>query len=100
AVGPEFAQACGIRSLLALPLQAAGQPIGAAVLGRTQLRTFTPEEVSRTEGLAHQAAVAIKNARLHALAEEEQHIQKDFVLVGLGQWGQKAYPHLQTLKQF
>ena len=99
-VESKYAQAFGIRSLLALPLQAAGQPIGAAVLGRSQLRTFTPEEVSRTEGLAHQAAVAIKNARLHALAEEEQHIQKDFVLVGLGQWGQKAYPHLQTLKQF
>jgi predicted dehydrogenase len=37
---------------------------------------------------------------LHALAEEERHLQKDFVLVGFGQWGQKAYGHLQTLKQF
>jgi len=99
-VGSEYARAFGIRSLLALPLEAGGEPIGAAVLGRAQLRTFTPEEVSRTQGLAHQAAVAIKNARLHARVEEEQHIQKDFVLVGLGQWGQKAYPHLQTLKQF
>ena len=99
-VDSDYAEAFGIRSLLALPLQAGGQPIGAAVLGRAQMRKFSAEEVSRTAGLAHQAAVAIKNARLHALAEEEQHIQKDFVLVGLGQWGRKAYTHLQTLKQF
>jgi GAF domain-containing protein len=93
--------AFGVRSLLALPLVADGQPIGAAILGQTERsRSFTPEEVQLAKGLAHQAAVAIKNARLHALAEEERHLQKDFVLVGFGQWGQKAYAHLQTLKQF
>ena len=56
--------------------------------------------MQRAQGLALQAAVAIKNARLHALAEEERHLQKDFVLIGFGQWGQKAYQHLLTLKQF
>jgi len=56
--------------------------------------------VQRAQNLALQAAVAIKNARLHALAEEERHLQKDFVLIGFGQWGQKAYQHLLTLKQF
>ena len=100
-VGPGYAEAFGVRSLLALPLVADGQPIGAAVLAqRDRARTFTREEVQLAQGLAHQAAVAIKNARLHALAEEERHLQKDFVLVGFGQWGQKAYGHLQTLKQF
>ena len=100
-VGPAYADAFGVRSLLALPLVADGQPIGAAVLAqRDRLRTFTEEEVQLSQGLAHQAAVAIKNARLHALAEEERHLQKDFVLVGFGQWGQKAYAHLQLLKQF
>ena len=100
-VNPSYAKTFGVRSLLALPLIADGQPIGAAVLGeRDHLRTFTPEEVERVQGLALGAAVAIKNARLHALAEEERHLQKDFVLVGFGQWGQKAYQHLQTLKQF
>ncbi len=84
-----------------IPLVADEQSIGAAVLGeRTRNRKFTPEEVQRAQGLALQAAVAIKNARLHALAEEERHLQKDFVLVGFGQWGQKAYQHLLTLKQF
>ncbi|HEY8855129.1 MAG TPA: GAF domain-containing protein [Candidatus Dormibacteraeota bacterium] len=100
-VSPSYVKAFGVRSLLALPLIADGQPIGAAVLGeRDHLRTFTREEVERVQGLALGAAVAIKNARLHARAEEERHLQKDFVLVGFGQWGQKAYQHLQTLKQF
>ncbi|HXM72631.1 MAG TPA: GAF domain-containing protein, partial [Candidatus Dormibacteraeota bacterium] len=100
-VTASYVKAFGVRSLLALPLVADGQPIGAAVLGeRDHLRTFKPEEVERIQGLALGAAVAIKNARLHALAEEERHLQKDFVLVGFGQWGQKAYQHLQTLKQF
>jgi GAF domain-containing protein len=100
-VPPGYREAFGVRSLLALPLIADGQPIGAAVLAQTERsRSFTAEEVQLAQGLAHQAAVAIKNARLHALAEEERHLQKDFVLVGFGQWGQKAYAHLQTLKQF
>ncbi len=100
-VSPGYARAFGVRSLLALPLVADGQSIGAAVLAeRDRQRIFTTEEVQRAQGLALQAAVAIKNARLHALAEEERHLQKDFVLIGFGQWGQKAYQHLLTLKQF
>ncbi len=96
-----YAKAFGVRSLLALPLVADGQAIGAAILAeRDHRHAFTPEEVQRAQGLALQAAVAIKNARLHALAEEERHLQKDFVLIGFGQWGQKAYQHLLTLKQF
>jgi GAF domain-containing protein len=96
-----YARAFGVRSLLALPLVADGQAIGAAILAEREHRhAFTPEEVQRAQGLALQAAVAIKNARLHALAEEERHLQKDFVLVGFGQWGQKGYQHLLTLKQF
>jgi GAF domain-containing protein len=96
-----YVKAFGVRSLLALPLVADGQPIGAAIIAeRDHRHAFTPEEVQRSQGLALQAAVAIKNARLHALAEEERHLQKDFVLIGFGQWGQKAYQHLLTLKQF
>jgi GAF domain-containing protein len=100
-VSPGYARAFGVRSLMALPLMADGQSIGAAVLAeRDRQRAFTTDEVQRAQGLALQAAVAIKNARLHALAEEERHLQKDFVLIGFGQWGQKAYQHLLTLKQF
>ena len=100
-VDPAYARMFGARSLMALPLIADDQAIGAAVLvERERTRRFKPEEVARAQALAVQAAVAIKNARLHALAEEERHLQKDFVLVGFGQWGQKAYQHLLTLKQF
>jgi GAF domain-containing protein len=92
----------GIRSLVALPLLVAdGPPIGAVVLAETdQQRTFTSEEVLRASALTQQAALAIQNAALHAREEEEHHIQKDVILVGFGQWGQKAYQHLLTLKQF
>jgi GAF domain-containing protein len=101
AVNPYYARLFGIRSLLALPLIARGHPIGVAVLAqRDSLRTFTAEEVQRAEGLSHQAAIAIQNARLYASAEEDPHIQRDVVLVGFGEWGQKAYQHLLTLKQF
>jgi len=100
-VDPAYVKAFGVRSLMALPLVADDQPIGAVVLAeRERRRRFTPEEVRRAQALALQAAVAIKNARLHARAEEERHLQKDFVLIGFGQWGQKAYQHLLTLKQF
>ena len=100
-VDPGYVRAFDARSLMALPLVADEQSIGAAILverGRT--RRFKPDEVAQAQALAVQAAVAIKNARLHALAEEERHLQKDFVLIGFGQWGQKAYQHLLTLKQF
>jgi GAF domain-containing protein len=100
-VDPNYVKTFGVKSLMAIPLVADEQPIGAALLAeREKLRRFTPEEVQRAQGLALQAAVAIKNARLHAMAEEERHLQKDFVLIGFGQWGQKAYQHLLTLKQF
>jgi len=100
-VDPNYVRTFGVKSLMALPLIADEQAIGAAILAeRTRHRRFTPEEVQRAQALAVQAAVAIKNARLHALAEEERHLQKDFVLIGFGQWGQKAYQHLLTLKQF
>src|SRR4029077_20546773 len=67
-----YVKTFGVRSLLALPLVADGQAIGAAILAeRDHRHAFTPEEVARAQGLALQAAVAIKNARLHALAEEE-----------------------------
>ncbi|HEX8918671.1 MAG TPA: GAF domain-containing protein, partial [Chloroflexota bacterium] len=95
------ARLLGIRSLVALPLVAGEAAMGAVILGeRSRVRTFSEEEVERAAGLTNQAAIAITNARVHAREEEEQHIQKDVVLVGFGQWGQKAYKHLVLLKNF
>ena len=101
-VRPNLIEMFGIRSLLALPLLVPnGPPIGAVALcQRDQLRTFTGEEIMQASALTQQAALAIQNASMHAREEEEHHIQKDFVLIGFGQWGQKAYQHLLTLKQF
>ena len=96
-----MARLLGIRSLMALPLMTGDEAIGAVVLGeRDRRRVFTEEEVERAAGLASQAALAIRNARVHAREEEEQHIQKDVIMVGFGQWGQKAYKHLVLLKSF
>lgn len=100
-VSAYVAREFGIRSLVALPLLAGDRAIGAVVLGqRDRTRVFTAEEVDRASGLAGQAAMAIRNARVHGREEEEHHIQKDVILVGFGQWGQKAYQHLVLLKNF
>ncbi|MGH7911368.1 MAG: GAF domain-containing protein, partial [Candidatus Dormibacteraceae bacterium] len=89
------------QSMMVVPMVAGDEPIGAAILVQQDpRRRFRPDEIQLAQNLGHQAAIAIKNARLHALAEEENHIQKDFLLLGFGMWGQKAYQHLQTLKQF
>jgi hypothetical protein len=96
-----MARLLGIRSLLALPLLTGEGAIGAVLLGqRDRSRVFTAEEVDRSSALAGQAAMAIRNARAYAREEEEHHIQKDVILVGFGQWGQKAYKHLMLLKNF
>jgi hypothetical protein len=100
-VSPYMSRLLGTQSLLALPLVTADGPLGAVILGqRERRRVFTPEEVERATGLAGQAAMAIRNARVHAREEEEHHIQKDVILAGFGQWGQKAYKHLVLLKNF
>jgi GAF domain-containing protein len=100
-VSSYIARLFSIRSLMALPLLAGEGAIGAVVLAERECtRLFTDEEVERAAGLAGQAAMAIRNARVHAREEEEQHIQKDVVLVGFGQWGRKSYQHLVLLKSF
>ncbi|MFZ0217267.1 MAG: GAF domain-containing protein [Candidatus Dormiibacterota bacterium] len=100
-VPERYKEAFGVRSLVVVPLLAGEEPIGAAILGQQdRTRRFKPDELQLAQSLGHQAAVAIKNARLHALSEDENHIQKDFLLLGFGMWGQKAYEHLLTLKQF
>ncbi|HCF99285.1 MAG TPA: hypothetical protein DEV93_01930 [Chloroflexi bacterium] len=100
-VSPYMSRLLGTQSLLALPLVTPDGALGAVILGqRDRHRIFTSEEVERASGLAGQAAMAIRNARVHAREEEEHHIQKDVVLAGFGQWGQKAYKHLVLLKNF
>jgi len=63
----------GARSALLLPLISRGKSIGVAVLYESRApRRFSPEEIGLYKALAHQAAVAIENARLHASVVESK----------------------------
>ncbi|MGW0883138.1 SpoIIE family protein phosphatase [Streptomyces sp. NPDC002671] len=64
---------CGLRSLVAVPLQARNVPLGVANFYRTvDSPAFEPEDLTFAEELAARAAVAIDNARRftreHAMA--------------------------------
>jgi signal transduction histidine kinase len=63
-------RAGGLRSAAAAPLIVSGELLGALVMltGRTGL--FRPHQVSFFQTIAHQAALAISNARLHAQVQQ------------------------------
>ncbi|MGW4817479.1 SpoIIE family protein phosphatase [Streptomyces sp. NPDC004227] len=64
--------ACGLHSLIAVPLQARGVMLGLATFWRTRKKPFGEEDLSLVEELAARAAVCIDNARRytreHAMA--------------------------------
>jgi GAF domain-containing protein len=53
----------GIRSWLGVPLMRGGIAIGCFGLTRTEVKPFTPDEVSLVETFAAQAVIAIENVR-------------------------------------
>jgi GAF domain-containing protein len=73
---PDRDRAAGIVAYLGLPIKAAGTVLGVLVFKTIAPRTFDPEERAILTSFAHQAAIAIENARLYsALEVRVSHLQ-------------------------
>ncbi len=61
-----------IEALMAVPILNEDQYVGALWLGHQRPHAFTPDEISLVSIVASQLGVAVVNARLYKLAEEER----------------------------
>lgn len=93
-VSQERARRFGHHSLMAVPLLARGEPLGAIVLGETRPEhKFSSADVERAVAMANQLAAAISNARLfedlkasyERLARTQQQLVQRERLAALGE---------------
>jgi signal transduction histidine kinase len=71
---PELPRAAGLRSMLAVPLRLGDRAIGALLVMRRDVHTFTPAEEELLLALADQAAIALEHAQLYR--EMEARVQE------------------------
>jgi len=80
---PEHAallRALGSRSLMAVPLTARAETLGAVTLVCSE-RQYTRNDVATAEDFAQRAALSISNARLYAAAQEASRAKSEFLAV-------------------
>lgn len=64
-LAPELRERLGVETLVAVPLIAEDNVIGALSAGHRESRHYRDDEIRLLERLGQQAAVAVENARLH-----------------------------------
>jgi len=77
----ELFRTVGIESILTEPLVSKGESLGALVVGYAQAsRHFPARRIRIIEGIAHQTAIAIENARLHQISLEQERTTQELQL--------------------